>query len=139
MGVGVRLAVLAVGPGEHYNHSGWVVAAGAALCMTGLGVIQLVVGPAVLDVDVVLRFATAGLAIVLAALTNVLSPVVILWLLAAGLLAQVVLELGSHERHGSEPAVGCWIDYTPARRLILSGPPRRLAVDQDPAHGGPDA
>jgi hypothetical protein len=38
----------------------------------------------------------------------------------------------------AEPA--SWTDYTPARRLILSGPPGRLVVDQDPPrHGGPDA
>jgi low temperature requirement protein LtrA len=99
MGVGVRLAVISAGPGDRYAHSGWVLAAGAALCMTGLGVIQLVIGPAVLDVDVVLRFATAAGAVVLVALTNVLSPIVVLWLLAAGLLAQVVVELAAHERH----------------------------------------
>jgi low temperature requirement protein LtrA len=103
MGVGVRLAVLSAGPGNLYAHSGWVLAAGAALCMTGLGVIQLVTGPAVLDADVRLRFATASGAIVLAALTNVLSPVVILWLLAVGLLAQVAFELATHERHRPAP------------------------------------
>jgi len=33
-----------------------------------------------------------------------------------------------------------WTDYRPSRRLILSGPPARLAVDQDPPRsGGPDA
>jgi low temperature requirement protein LtrA len=99
MGVGVRLAVVSAGPGDSYAHSGWVLAAGAAMCMTGLGVIQLVIGPAVVDADVVLRFATAAGAVVLVALTNVLSPVLMLWLLAAGLLAQVVFELAAHERH----------------------------------------
>src|SRR5207244_6243731 len=33
-----------------------------------------------------------------------------------------------------------WTDYTPARRLVLSGPPASLVVDQTQAHvGGPDA
>ena len=73
------------------------------MCMTGLGVIQLVIGPAVVDADVVLRFATAAGAVVLVALTNVLSPVLMLWLLAAGLLAQVVFELAAHERHQAAP------------------------------------
>ena len=103
MGVGVRLSILSAGPSDRYAHSGWVVATGAALCMTGLGVIQLVIGPAVVDTDVVLRFATAAGAIVLAALTTVLSPIVILWLLATVLLAQVALELGTHERHLPAP------------------------------------
>jgi hypothetical protein len=80
-----------------------VLAGGAALCMTGLGAIQLVIGPAVLDTDVVLRFATAAGAILLAALTDVLSPIVILWLLAAALVAQVVFELAAHERHQPAP------------------------------------
>jgi low temperature requirement protein LtrA len=99
MGVGVRLAVLSAGPGDSYAHSGWVLATGAALCMTGLGVIQLVVGPSVLDADVLLRLGTAAGAMLLVALTHVLSPVVVLWLLTAGLLAQVGLELAAHERH----------------------------------------
>jgi low temperature requirement protein LtrA len=103
MGVGVRLAVVSAGPGDSYAHSGWVLAAGAAMCMTGLGVIQLVIGPAVVDADVVLRFAAAAGAVVLGALTNVLSPVLMLWLLAAGLLAQVVFELAAHERHQPAP------------------------------------
>ena len=103
MGVGVRLAVISAGPGDRYAHSGGVVAAGAALCMIGLGVIQLVIGPAVLDADVLLRFATAAAAILLVALTDVLSPVVVLWVLAAVLLAQVVFELASHERHQPAP------------------------------------
>jgi low temperature requirement protein LtrA len=99
MGVGVRLAVISAGPGGQYDHSGWVLGAGAALCMTGLGAIQLAIGPAVLDADVVLRFASAAGAVVLVALTNVVSPVVLLWILVAGLLAQVGLELAAHERH----------------------------------------
>jgi hypothetical protein len=66
-------------------------------------VIQLVTPPALLDADVLLRFAAAAGAAVLAALTNVLSPIVVLWIVAAALLAQVVVELGSHERHHPAP------------------------------------
>jgi hypothetical protein len=66
-------------------------------------VIQLVTPPALLDADVLLRFAAAAGAAVLAALTNVLSPIVVLWVVAVALLAQVVLELGSHERHQPAP------------------------------------
>ena len=103
MGVGVRLAVISAGPGDHYAHAGWVVAAGAALCMTGLTVVQLTAGPTVVDADVVLRAATAVGAVVLVAFTNVLSPIVILWILAAVLGGQVLVELGSHERHQPVP------------------------------------
>jgi hypothetical protein len=67
--------------------------------MLGLGVIQLATPPTMLDADVALRFATAVFAAALAALTDVLSPVLVLWLLAAALLVQVVVELGGHERH----------------------------------------
>jgi low temperature requirement protein LtrA len=103
MGVGVRLAVISAGQGDQFEHSGWVVAVGAAMCMTGLGVIQLAVGPAIVDADVLLRFVTAAGAIVLVGLTDVLSPVLILWLLAASLVAQVVYELAAHERHQPAP------------------------------------
>lgn len=103
MGVGVRLAVISAGPGTLYADSGWVVAAGAALCMTGLGLIQLTTAPNLLDADVVLRFATAAGAIVLAALATVLSPIVILALVAAALVAQVVVEIAGHERHRPAP------------------------------------
>jgi low temperature requirement protein LtrA len=99
MGVGVRLAVISAAPGPRYDHAGWVLASGAALAMFGLGVIQLAIGPAVVDADVVLRFATAAGAIVLVAFTNELSPIVILWLVAVGLFAQLLLELASHEQH----------------------------------------
>src|SRR5919201_4065043 len=40
MGVGVRLAVISAAPGPRFDHTGWVLAAGAALAMIGLGVIQ---------------------------------------------------------------------------------------------------
>jgi low temperature requirement protein LtrA len=103
MGVGVRFAVISAGPGDDHVHDGWVLAVGTAMCMVGLGVIQLAIGPAVLDADVLVRFATAAVAIVLAALTNVLSPVLVLWLLAGALLAQVVFELLTHERHEPTP------------------------------------
>jgi low temperature requirement protein LtrA len=103
MGVGVRFAVISAGPGDEHLHDGWVLAVGAAMCMTGLGVIQLAIGPAVLDADVLVRFATAAVAIVLAALTNVLSPVLVLWLLAGAFVAQVAFELLTHERHQPAP------------------------------------
>jgi low temperature requirement protein LtrA len=101
LGVGVKLAILAAEPGPRYGDIGWVAAAGTALCMGGLAAIQLATPPALVDTDVVLRLATASVAGLLVALSSVLSPALVLWLLAAALVAQVVFELAAHERHAS--------------------------------------
>jgi low temperature requirement protein LtrA len=98
-GVGVRLAIHAAAPGGRYDDVGWIAAGGIALCMLGLGVIQLATPPTVVDVDVVLRFATVVFAALLAVFTHMLSPVLVLWLLAAALLAQVIVELAGHDEH----------------------------------------
>jgi low temperature requirement protein LtrA len=99
LGVGVKLAILSAAPGPRYDHVGWIAAAGTGLCMVGLAAIQLATPPALVDVDVVLRLATAAVAGALVALSELLSPVLVLWLLAAALSAQVVLEIAGHERH----------------------------------------
>jgi len=99
LGVGVKLAIISVEPGSRYDHIGWIAAAGTALCMTGLAAIQLATPPALVDADVVVRLATAAVAGLLAGLAELVSPVVILWLLASALVAQVVVELAGHERH----------------------------------------
>jgi low temperature requirement protein LtrA len=99
LGVGVKLAILSAEPGPRYDDAGWIAAAGTAMCMGGLAVIQLAIPPVLFDADVALRLGVTGLAVVLLALTGVLSPVVILWILAAALVAQIVAELGAHERH----------------------------------------
>jgi low temperature requirement protein LtrA len=99
LGVGVKLTILSVAPGPQYDDVGWIAAAGAAMCMAGLAVIQLAIPPVIFDADVVLRLGVAAIACVLVGLSGVLSPVAILWLLAAALVAQIVAELGGHERH----------------------------------------
>jgi low temperature requirement protein LtrA len=101
LGVGVKLAIFSVESGARYDHIGWIAAAGTALCMAGLAAIQLATPPALVDVDVVLRLAVAASAGVLAALSGLLSPVVILWLLVALLVGQVVVELARHEQHAA--------------------------------------
>jgi low temperature requirement protein LtrA len=103
LGVGVKLAIFSLEPGPRYDDTGWIAGVGTALCMLGLAAIQLATPPALLDADVVLRLATAVAAGVLAALSGVLSPVVVVWLLAAALVAQVVIELARHERHAPAP------------------------------------
>jgi low temperature requirement protein LtrA len=102
LGVGVKLAIFSVGPGPAYDDIGWIAAAGTALCMAGLAAIQLATPPGLLDSDVVLRLITAALACVLVLASSLLSPVVVLWLLAAVLVAQVAFELAAHEGHTSE-------------------------------------
>ena len=99
LGVGVKLAILSGEPGPRYDHVGWVAAAGIAFCMAGLAAIQLATPPAPVDADVLLRLAVASLAGILVALSGFVSPVLVLWLLAAALVAQVVVELARHERH----------------------------------------
>jgi len=97
LGAGVKLAVLASGGDHHYDDTSWVLCAGLALAMVGLGAIQLVAGTVVVDADVVLRFATAAIALVLLPLG--LSPLVVVSIFAAVLVAQVVFELARHETH----------------------------------------
>jgi low temperature requirement protein LtrA len=99
LGVGVKLAILSVEPGPRYGHVAWIAAAGTAMCMGGIAAIQLATPPALVDADVVLRLATAGAAGALAAVSGLLSPAVVLWLLAAAPVAQVVVELARPERH----------------------------------------
>jgi low temperature requirement protein LtrA len=99
LGVGVKLAIFSVEPGPRYDDVGWIAAAGTALCMAGLAAIQVATPPALVDADVMLRLATAAVAGLLAGLSELLSPALILWLLAAALVGQVVLELAGHERH----------------------------------------
>ena len=99
LGTGVKLAVLATGPGTRYDDTGWVLGAGTAIFMLGLVAIQLATPPMLFDVDVWLRIGTAALAGALAALSPVLSPLVIAWLVAAALVLQVAVELARHEEH----------------------------------------
>ena len=99
LGVGVKLAIFSVEPGPRYDRIGWIAAAGTALCMGGLATIQLATPPALVDADVMLRLATAAAAGLLVVLSQWLSPALVLWLLAAALVAQVVVELTGHERH----------------------------------------
>jgi hypothetical protein len=65
--------------------------------MVGLGVIQLVAGTMIVDVDVVLRLSTAAVALLLIPFD--LDPLPVLSTFAALLVAQVVFELARHETH----------------------------------------
>jgi low temperature requirement protein LtrA len=97
LGVGVKLAVLAAGGDHHYDGTSWVLSAGLAMAMVGLGVIQLVAGTVVVDTDVVLRLLTAAIALLLIPFD--LKPLVVVEVFAAVLVAQVVFELARHETH----------------------------------------
>jgi low temperature requirement protein LtrA len=102
LGVAVKLTILSAAPGPRYDDIGWIAAAGTGLCMIGLAAIQLATPPTLFDADVALRLATAAVAAALIGLSEVLSPVLVLWLLAAALSAQVVLEIAGHQRHRPE-------------------------------------
>jgi low temperature requirement protein LtrA len=97
LGAGVKLGIFAAGGNHHYDGTSWILSAGLALTMVGLGVIQLVAGTVVVDTDVVLRFATAAIALVLVPFG--LSPLLVVWIFAVALVAQVVFELARHETH----------------------------------------
>jgi low temperature requirement protein LtrA len=91
LGGGVKLAIL----GD--EGTSWVLSAGLAMTMFGLGVIQLVAGTVVVDADVVLRLATAAIALLL--IPFELSPLAVVSVFAGVLVAQVVYELARHETH----------------------------------------
>jgi low temperature requirement protein LtrA len=101
LGVGVKLTILSAAPGPSYDDIGWIAAVSTAMCMAGLAAIQLATPPTLFDLDVALRLTVAALCGVLALVSSFLSPVLVLWLLAAILVTQVVIELGGHERHTS--------------------------------------
>jgi low temperature requirement protein LtrA len=99
LGIGVKLAVLAAGGETAYDESGWLLCAGLALSMLGLAAVELVMPPYWLDADFWFRVATAVLALALIPFASVLSPLVIVWILAGALVLQVAVELLEHEQH----------------------------------------
>jgi low temperature requirement protein LtrA len=99
LGTGVKLAILSTGGAARYDHVGWVAAVGGVLTMAGLAIVQLATPPALFDVDVWLRLATAALALVLAFAYRALTPVAIVVALAVALVVQLVYELAKHEAH----------------------------------------
>jgi low temperature requirement protein LtrA len=103
LGLGVKLAILAAGGESAYDGSGWVLCAGLALSMGGLAAVELVMPPYWRAIDFWLRLVTAALALVLIPFASSLSPLLIVWILAAALVVQVVVELLGHEQH-IEPA-----------------------------------
>jgi low temperature requirement protein LtrA len=103
LGAGVKLAILSSGGDHHYDDTSWLLSAGLALTMVGLGVIQLVAGTVVVDADVVLRFVTAAIALVL--IPFGLSPLAVVSIFAGVLVAQVVYELARHETHTHPAAI----------------------------------
>ena len=101
LGVGVKLVILEAGGEARYTDVAWVFCAGLALCMAALAAIHVVTPPLLVDMDVWLRLATAAAALVLLPLSFVLPGLLVVWLLAGLLAAQVVVELATHERHAA--------------------------------------
>ena len=99
LGIGVKITVLAAGGETAYDESGWLLCAGLALSMLGLAAVELVMPPYWLATDFWIRVATAVLALALIPFASVLSPLVIVWILAGALVLQVAVELLEHEQH----------------------------------------
>ena len=99
LGIGVKLAVLAAGGETAYDESGWLLCAGLALSMLGLAAVELLMPPYWLAADFWFRVGTAVLALALIPFASVLSPLVIVWILAGALVLQVAVELLEHEQH----------------------------------------
>ena len=99
LGIGVKLGVLSAGGETAYDESGWLLCAGLALSMLGLAAVELVMPPYWLAADFWFRVGTAVLALALIPFTSVLSPLVIVWILAGALVLQVAVELLEHEQH----------------------------------------
>ena len=95
--------------------------------MAGLAAIQLVTPPALFDADVLLRLVTAAVAGVLVVLSSVLSPVLIVWLLAAVLVGQVIAELEGHEGHSGAAATDRSSRRARPARARARAPGRRAA------------
>jgi len=99
LGAGVKLAIFAAGGEHRYDGTSWILSAGLAMTMLGLAVTQLFAGVVVFNADVLLRAATAGIALVL--IPFGLSPLVVVIVLAAVLVTQVAYELARYEAHAA--------------------------------------
>jgi ABC-type dipeptide/oligopeptide/nickel transport system permease subunit len=104
LGTGVKLAIFDAAGRDHYADTSWVMCAGMALFLAGLGVIHLVTPPTRADLDVALRFGSAAYALALVPLVTVVPPAAIAWLLAAAGIAQVGVELFHHGERSAEAA-----------------------------------
>jgi low temperature requirement protein LtrA len=102
LGIGVKLAILAGGGQTAYDDSGWLLCVGLALAMAGLAAVELVMPPYWRATDFWYRTGTAALALALIPFASLLSPLMIVWILALALVGQVVAELLGHEQHLDE-------------------------------------
>ena len=101
LGVGVKLAILAAAGKSEYEGTGWILCAGLALAMFAIAVLQLVTPPTLFDTDVWLRVAAGAVALALLPFADTLTPVLLVWIFALVLGAQVVFEVFSHEGHSA--------------------------------------
>ena len=99
LGIGVKLAILSAGSDPAYDETGWLLCAGLALSMGGLAAVELVTPSSSFRIDFGLRLATVVLALALIPFASGISPVVVVWILAAALVLQVLVELSRHEEH----------------------------------------
>jgi len=99
LGAGIKLGIKATEESGLTDEVSWIIGVGVALFMASVAVMHLATTHSRRDVDLWLRVGTAALALALGALGPELGIVPMLVLLAVALVAQVVLELATHESH----------------------------------------
>ena len=99
LGAGIKLAIKATQESGLTDEVSWIIGVGVALFMGSVALMHLVTTHSRRDVDLWLRVGTAALALALGAVGPELGIVPVLAILAAALVAQVVLELATHESH----------------------------------------
>jgi low temperature requirement protein LtrA len=99
LGAGIKLAIKATAETGLTDEVSWIIGVGVALFMASVALMHVATMRSRRDVDLWLRIGTAALALGLAAVGVDLGVVLMLALLAAALVAQVVLELATHDSH----------------------------------------
>jgi low temperature requirement protein LtrA len=99
LGAGIKLAIKATAETGLTDEVSWIIGVAVALFMASVAVMHLATTHSRRDVDLWLRLGTAALALALGAVGVEIGIVTMLAILAAALVAQVVLELATHESH----------------------------------------
>ena len=99
LGAGIKLGIKATEEAGLTDEVSWIIGVGVALFMASVAVMHLATTHSRRDVDLWLRVGTAALALALGAIGPELGIVPVLAILAAALVAQILLELATHESH----------------------------------------
>jgi low temperature requirement protein LtrA len=99
LGAGIKLAITATAESSLTDEVSWIIGVGVALFMASVAAMHVATTHSRRDVDLWLRLGTAALALALGAVGVEIGIVAMLLILAGALVAQVVLELATHESH----------------------------------------